>query len=165
MRAAIEPPGGALSRAGLAVVRLVLGLLWLDKVGARSPPEFSGLVGSIRAGAYGRESDPIAFLLRNFVDPNIEILGWIVLTLEVALGVFLLLGLATRFWAGVGVVQSLVILATVAGSPSVWLWTHILMAAAHLAVLSAAAGRSFGLDGILRPGWVATGARTLSRLS
>jgi thiosulfate dehydrogenase [quinone] large subunit len=162
---AIEPPAGIFSRAGLAAVRVVLGLMWLDKVGARMPPDFNGLTSSIGAGDLGSGSDPLARLMRSVITPNVELLGWIILTVEVALGVFLILGLTTRLWAGVGVIQSLVILATVAGSRGVWAWTYILMAAAHVAVLASAAGRTFGLDGLLRPGWIASRPRALSRFS
>lgn len=165
METAIEPPSGIFSRSGLAAVRVVLGLMWLDKVGARVPPDFAGLTSSIGAGDLGSGSDPLARLVRSVVTPNVELLGWIVLSIEVALGVFLILGLTTRLWAGIGVIQSLVIFAAVAGSTRVWTWTYILMAAAHVAVLASAAGRSFGLDGLLRPGWIETRARALSRFS
>jgi thiosulfate dehydrogenase [quinone] large subunit len=165
VEAALHPPSGIFSRSGLAVFRILLGLLWLDKVGARVPPDFIDLAGSVGAGELGSGSDPVARLVRGVIASNVEFLGWIVLAVEVALGVFLLLGLTTRLWAGVGVVQSLLILATVAGASHVWLWTYILMAAAHLAVLASAAGRTFGLDGLLRPGWIETRSRMFARFS
>ena len=62
----------------------------------------------------------------------------------------LLLGLATRFWALVGIAQTVAIFLSVGASPNEWKWSYFLMAAAHLAVLGFAAGRVWGLDSLVR---------------
>jgi thiosulfate dehydrogenase [quinone] large subunit len=106
--------------------------------------------------------------VREVVLPNFRFFGWAVLFTEAALGAFLLLGLATRFWAVVGLVQSLFITLAVLNTPGEWEWSYYLMMAGHLGVFALAAGRVGGLDGLLRPVWARSGtpvARTLLRAS
>src|SRR6266498_933418 len=78
---------------------------------------------------------------------------------ESSLGAFLLIGLATRLWALVGVAQSLVIALSVLNAPGVWHWAYYLMIAAHLMLFAVGAGRCGGLDGVLRPVWQASHSR------
>jgi thiosulfate dehydrogenase (quinone) large subunit len=85
------------------------------------------------------------------VAPNIVVFGWGVLLVELALATFLLAGLATRLWAAVGAVQGLAIGLSVAVAPGEWGWSYWLLVAAHVAVAAApAAGRTAGLDGVVR---------------
>ena len=42
---------------------------------------------------------PYAWLVDRLVLPNFTFFGWMVLLVEASLGAFLLIGLATRFWA------------------------------------------------------------------
>ena len=69
------------------------------------------------------------------------------------LGAFLLIGLATRFWAVVGMAQTVVIMLSVLNAPHEWFWSYILMLLVHMALFATAAGRYAGLDGLFRPGW------------
>ncbi len=82
------------------------------------------------------------------------------LLLEASLGAFLLLGLATRLWALIGIGQSLAIMLSVLNSPNEWEWSFYLMILAHLALFATAAGRSVGLDAVLRPRWSTSTGRT-----
>jgi thiosulfate dehydrogenase [quinone] large subunit len=136
----------------LAGVRILLGLLWLQNSGWKVPPAFRALGRSVDRGI----DDPIlpsfGWLLDAVVEPNLRLVGWVVLVTELALAVFLLVGLATRLWALVGAAVSLGVGLTVAGVPNEWGWSYWLMVAAHVAVAaSPAAGRVAGLDGLVRP--------------
>ena len=91
--------------------------------------------------------------------PNFSFFGWLLLLVEASLGAFLLIGLATRFWAVIGVAQTVVIMLSVLNAPHEWFWSYLLMLLAHLALFATAAGRYAGLDGLLRPGW--QGSRSL----
>jgi thiosulfate dehydrogenase [quinone] large subunit len=64
-----------------------------------------------------------------------------------------LIGLATRFWAVIGVAQTVVIMLSVLNAPHEWWWSYVLMLLAHLALFATAAGRYAGLDGLLRTDW------------
>jgi len=42
---------------------------------------------------------------------------------------------------------------SVMNAPHEWEWSYYLMILAHVALFATAAGRSYGLDGVLRPSW------------
>jgi thiosulfate dehydrogenase [quinone] large subunit len=79
-----------------------------------------------------------------------------------------LIGLATRFWALIGVAQTVVIMLSVLNAPHEWYWSYLLMLLVHLALFATAAGRYAGLDRLLRTDWQYSGsfwARLLVRAS
>lgn len=140
------------------ITRIVLGLLWIQNSGWKTPPDFGRNAGGglYRFTSFAVEHEvfaPYAFVVRELILPNFTIFGWLVLLVEASLGAFLLLGLATRLWALVGVGQSLAIALSVLNAPGEWSWAYYLMIAAHLAIFAAGAGRYWGLDAILRPAW------------
>ena len=140
------------------VLRVTLGLLWLVNSGWKRPPDFGeeqarGLYAFTRDAVDHEVFAPYAWVVREVVLPNFRFFGWVVLLTEAALGAFLLLGLATRFWAVVGLAQSVTITLSVLNTPGEWEWSYYLMMAAHLGVFALAAGRTGGLDGLLRPVW------------
>lgn len=139
-------------------LRVTVGLLWLVNSGWKRPPDFGeaqgrGLYAFTRDAVDHEVFAPYAWVVREVVLPNFRFFGWLVLLTEAALGAFLLLGLATRFWALVGLAQSLTITLSVLNTPGEWEWSYYLMMAAHLGVFAVAAGRRGGLDGLLRPVW------------
>lgn len=137
------------------VVRVVVGLLWLENLTWKTPPNFGS---DDNSGLYFFTSEAVSYplfapysaLVENVVLPNFAPFGWGVFLAEICLAVFLLLGLATRFWALVGIAQSMAIFLTLGAAPNEWKWSYFLMMAAHLAVLGFAAGRVWGLDSRLR---------------
>jgi thiosulfate dehydrogenase [quinone] large subunit len=154
-------------------LRVTLGLLWLVNSGWKRPPDFGqnqgrGLYAFTRDAVEHEVFAPFAWVVREIVLPHFRLFGWGVLLTEAALGAFLLLGLATRFWAVVGLTQSLAITLSVLNTPGEWEWSYYLMMAAHLGVFALAAGRVGGLDGLLRPVWERSSskmARLLLRVS
>ena len=85
--------------------------------------------------------------------PGFPLFGALALAVEILLGAFLVVGLATRFWAVVGIGQTLVITLSALYVPGEWFWSYALMFVAHFAVLATAAGRFGGVDAVLRPRW------------
>lgn len=135
----------------LASVRILLGLMWVQNVGWKIPPDFAALGRFVQRGIDDPTFPPFSWGLREVVQPNLVPFGWFVLVSELLLEVGLLFGLATRLWAAVGAVQSLSIGLTVARVPDEWGWSYWLMIAAHVAVFAApAAGRVWSLDASLR---------------
>lgn len=155
----VEPlDTGRGSRAALAAVRVVVGLLWVANSGWKTPPDFGeeGGSGLYRFTGYAVEHPvfpPYSWLVENLVLPNFTLFGWGVLLLEAALGAFLLVGLATRLFAALGIVQSVAITLSVLDAPNEFPWTYYLMIAVHVVLLATAAGRTGGVDGLLRPVW------------
>ncbi len=156
------------SRGLLAILRIAVALLWIENAGWKTPPDFASLEKFTTYAVEYPVFAPFTWLIENLVLPNFTIFGWMTLLVEASLGAFLLIGLATRLWALVGVGQSLAITLSVMNAPNEWEWSFYLMILAHLALFATAAGRSFGLDGVLRPVWQASSSRLsplLMRLS
>lgn len=158
-----------LSRSLIAVFRVGVAFLWIQNVGWKSPPNFgqgdppSGLYQFTRWAVEYPVFPPYSWLVEHVVLPNFTPFGWAVLLIESALGGFLLVGLATRFWALVGMAQTVAISLSVLNAPNEWHWSYVLMLLAHVALFATAAGRYAGLDGVLRPHWRSS-ATPLSRL-
>ena len=153
------------NRAVIAIVRVGVGLLWLQNVGWKAPPDFGhrdppdGLYLSTTYAVSHQVFGPYAWLVDRLVLPNFTFFGWMVLLVEASLGAFLLIGLATRFWAVVGMAQTVVIMLSILNAPHEWYWAYLLMLLAHMALFATAAGRYGGLDGLLRPSWQGSRSR------
>jgi len=150
--------GGRASRALIAAVRIVVALLWIQNLNWKIPPDFGR---DRQADLYAYVADavnhpvlaPYSWVVEHVVLPNFIAFGYLTLLTEFALGVFLLTGLLTRLWALIGIAQTLAITFSVLNTPGEWHWAYYLMLAAHVVLLAVAAGRAYGLDGVLRPGW------------
>ncbi|HZM80889.1 MAG TPA: TQO small subunit DoxD [Candidatus Limnocylindrales bacterium] len=157
-------PASRLDRGLLAAVRIGLGFMWLEGGAAwKTPPDFGGLRVWTTAAVKYPVFEPYSWLVDHLVLPNFLIFAWVVFVLEASLGGFLMVGLGTRFWAVVGLAQTLAITLSALRAPGEWPWSYFLMFLAHFAVLATAAGRFFGLDGVLRPAWLRSPSR-LARL-
>jgi thiosulfate dehydrogenase [quinone] large subunit len=165
----VDAPGATRTSAVLiAVLRIGVALMWIQNVAWKVPPDFgrannNGLYFWAGQAVKYPVFPPYSAFVDAVVRPNIEIFGWFTLLLEGGLGAFLLIGLATRFWAVVGLGQTVAITLSVLFAPHEWQWSYYLMALAHLAIFATAAGRSYGVDGVLRASWSASSGR-LSRL-
>lgn len=148
----------------VAILRIAVGLLWIQNAGWKVPPDFGqtddkGLYFWASQAVEYPVLPPYSWFVETVVLPQIGVFGWMILLLEAALGAFLLIGLATRFWALVGIAQSLAITFSVLNAPDEWHWAYYLMILAHLVLLGTAAGRQVGLDGVLRPIWTQSPGR------
>lgn len=166
----VEDPLAAsrLNRALVPVVRVGAALLWIQNAAWKNPPKFEVLREFTGFAVEHKVLPAYAWLVERVVLPNFTIFGWLVLLVESALGAFLLVGLATRFWALVGIVQTIAIALAVLNAPNEWHWSYLLMLLVHIAIFAVAAGRYGGLDGVLRPRWQRSRsrlARLLVRLS
>jgi thiosulfate dehydrogenase [quinone] large subunit len=141
------------------VLRVAAGLLWLSNVSWKVPPDFGrtaggcrGLCGFVNAGIEHPVAPGYPWLLREVVEPNLRLFGWGVLAVELLLAALLLSGTLTRAAALLGIVQSIAIGLSVANAPGEWYWSYALMVALHLAVFAFAAGRTHGVDALIRAG-------------
>lgn len=155
---------GRPARWATLVMRVAVAYLWFENLDWKRPPHFgandrSGLWAFTNGAIEHPVWDPFSAVVESLVLPNFGPFGWGVYIAEIALGCFLLIGLATRFWAVVGVVQSFVIYLTVGAQPHEWPWTYVLMMIAHLALFALAAGRVVGVDAVLRRRLSPSGSR------
>jgi len=139
------------------VLRLTAGLLWLSNVGWKAPPNLGesaegcrGLCGFVQAGIDHPVAPGYPWVLEHVVRPNLAAFGWGVLIVEFLLAAMLLSGTLTRLAAVIGFAQSVAIGLSVANAPGEWYWSYALMAGLHLALFAMAAGRTGGVDAILR---------------
>lgn len=147
----------SVTRASPAGLRVTAGLLWLSNVSWKVPPRFGesadgcrGLCAFVQAGIDHPVVPGYPWLLEHVVRPNLGLFGWVVLVVEFVLAALLLSGTLTRGAALVGVLQSIAIGLAVANKPGEWYWSYALMAALHVAVFATAAGRSAGVDSLIR---------------
>ncbi len=143
--------------AGRAIgaLRILMGLLWLQNAGWKRPPftTSSGVGRYVQLGIDNPVFSPYSWFSKHVIIPNLTAFGWGVAIIEASLAVFLILGLATRFWAAVGVMQAAAITLSALHAPHEWGWSYWMLIGIHLVLLATAAGRTYGLDGVLRPVW------------
>ena len=101
------------------------------------------------------------FLLDNLFIPQIRVFGWLVWLTEFWVFLSMLLGLFTRLGglAAFGISMQLYIGLANVPRPFEWEWTYGYLVLLSLAILGTAAGRIFGIDGILRPKLVGSAER------
>ena len=86
----------------IPIVRIIVGLLWLQNAGWKTPPDFGkrngrGLFGYTQSAVTHEVFAPYAYFVKHLV--NFTFFGWLTLIVEASLGAFLILGLHTRIWA------------------------------------------------------------------
>lgn len=134
-----------------AVLRILVGLLWIYNVAWKRPPDFGQISGN---GLYGFTKDavdhpvfaPYSWVVEHLVLPHFAVFGWGVLVLETALAVLLLTGAYVRIAAALGIVQSLAIGLSVAQTPGEWPWSYWMMVGIHIVLLFSAAGEVLAVD-------------------
>ncbi len=167
-----ELASSPLTRLLVGAVRVMVGLLWIENLYWKRPPEFGngsdppeGLYQWTLYGVQNEVFAPWAWFVDHVVLPNFLVFAWMTFAVESCLGAFLLVGLATRFWALVGVAQTMAIIFSVLRTPNEWFWSYFLMLAAHIVLFAVAAGRAYGVDGVLRPLWRQGESRTARLLA
>ena len=164
----VADDGSRAARPLIALLRVGVAFLWIENAGWKTPPDFASLRKFTTYAVDYPVFAPFTWVVENLVLPHFTLFGWITLLLEASLGAFLLLGLATRLWALVGLGQTVAITLSVLNAPHEWEWSYYLMMLAHVALFATAAGRVFGLDGVLRPFWRSSSSRVawlLARVS
>ncbi len=150
----------------LAVLRILLGLMWLYNVAWKRAPNFgeeagNGLYKFTKYAVDYPVLAPYAWLTDNLILPVFPVFGWVVLLAETTLAVLLLTGTYVRLAALIGLAQSVAIGLSVAYAPEEWPWAYFLMVGAHLVLVFGVAGRVLGTDGV-RAG--TTSPRTLGQV-
>ena len=139
--------------ATLAVLRIMVGLLWLTNLHWKLPPDFGrddprGLQHYLLVAdqhAFG----PMRTLVHDVVLPHYTTAGWVVFTVELVAGVLLLTGWHTSVGAALGLVQAVIIASLVAGAPGEWRWGYVMLIALNAVPLAAPANIRFSIDAAL----------------
>lgn len=155
---------GHSTRVVIAGLRVAVALLWIQNVNWKVPPDFVRLRQFTNYAVEYPVVPPFSWIVEHVVLTNFALFGYVTLLTEFSLGAFLLAGLLTRFWAAIGIFQTLAITMSVLNAPHEWHWSYYLMIAAHVVLIATAAGRVAGLDGLLRPRW-RTSSNPLAKLA
>jgi len=146
MRTVLATP--RLDRATIALLRIGVAVLWIQNAAWKTPPDFGTLRHFTEFAVERPVLPPYAWFVEHLVLPNFAFFGWLTLVVEASIGAFLLVGLATRFWALVGVAQTMAITLSVLHAPNEWHWSYFLMLLAQLAIFGTAAVRAFSVGGL-----------------
>jgi thiosulfate dehydrogenase (quinone) large subunit len=142
---------------GLAIYRIVLGIMWLDLCLQKAPWVFDS-EGNRYGWLYGwiwtEINNPTfhwyADFLQYFFLPNIAIMGMIVFLQELAIALSLITGTCVPVIGGLlGLVMQINLLIGNYSVPGEWFWTYPLLIVSHLALAIDHAGRVLGVDGWL----------------
>ena len=162
----MSPPAPQAKSGQIALtgLRLLAGLMWLENVVWKVPPDFGERT---RGGLYFWTTravefpvwKPYSWLLEHLVLPNFTLFGWGVFVIESALVVLLLTGTAVRLAALLGVAQSIAIGLSVAEAPNEWPWAYAMMIGIHAVLVFAPSAQYAAVDAL----WSGT-ATTARRL-
>jgi hypothetical protein len=162
--AAAPASSGQIALAGL---RLLTGLLWVENVVWKVPPDFGehrrdGLYFWTHRAVEYPAFKPFSWLVEHLVLPNFTAFGWGVLVVESALAVLLLTGTAVRLAALLGIAQSIAIGLSVAEAPGEWPWAYAMMIGIHAVLLFAPSARYAAVDAV-RSATTLSAARPIAR--
>lgn len=125
----------------LALARISLGVLWLASLRWKLPPDFepsdgttglrTWLVLEVEHAAFGFYGD----LIDSVVLPNFTLFAWFVFLAELGVGLALLVGIATRPAALIGLLMSVNLLVGLLDVPGEWPWSYLMMIMLHGIVL------------------------------
>ncbi len=155
------------SRAGLTISRVTIGILWFAQLFWKLPPTFgcppnfavttdlsarsTGLCDWVGLMTIYSRWPLQASLVKSLVVPNMVWMGWIIFLMEVFVAVSLILGLFTRLGGLAALLQAVNLYVGVSAVPGEWAWTYIMLAILGLIFLAIPAGRVLGLDAWFRP--------------
>lgn len=155
------------SRVGLVISRVTIGVLWLAQLFWKLPPTFgcpsnfavttdfsartSGLCDWVGILTLYSRLPLQASLVKSLVVPNMAWMGWIIFLMEAFVAASLILGLFTRLGGLAGLIQAINLYIGVSAAPGEWPWTYVMLAVLGLIFLAIPAGRILGLDAWLHP--------------
>jgi uncharacterized membrane protein YphA (DoxX/SURF4 family) len=135
------------------ICRVLIGTMWFQGSLWKLPLPVSGgfefwtqELGKYAAFAWHRDLVAAVFL------PNLAIINPLVFLTEISFATSLMLGVGVRFFATIAVLFSLHLWLGLYHHPNEWPWEYIFIAVIHALFVAYAAGRSLGLDALLRRG-------------
>jgi uncharacterized membrane protein YphA (DoxX/SURF4 family) len=136
------------------ILRMLYGILWLQQVTWKVPPDF-GL--ARQDGLYYWTSQmakysllpPHQFFVKSVVLPNFLFFAWLTLLTELFIGFSHLVGIVSRLGALLALAMSANLLVGLARHPGEWPWSYVMLLGYAFLFLSGHPGRVLGLDGWL----------------
>ncbi len=160
-----DPTQRSIRHIGICLLRIIVGIMWWQQSLWKVPPHYDwGLIHWMQEMVAHASTELQSVLVRDIVLPNIGIFGPLVYAIEVAIGVSLILGLATRLGALLGALMAINLWLGLYNAPTEWPWTYMFLVVLQMIYLIDPPGRSLGVDALV---WQReeTSQRTLSMLS
>lgn len=133
--------------------RVLMGSMWFQGAIWKLPlPVSSGLQYWTEQMAEHAAFPFVAALVRSLVLPNMAVFDPLILLAELGLAVSFILGILVRPVAALGAPYALGLWIGLYRHPAEWAWTYIFIAIVHGLFAVHAAGRSLGLDALIRTG-------------
>lgn len=135
----------------LAGLRILAGVIWLANLTWKLPPSFGkdepeGLLYSFNLAEQYAVIGPLRDLVHDVVIPHFTLFGWLVFGVELAAGILLTLGFATRLGGLLGTTQAIVITALVVRAPDEWVWTYVMLVILNSLALFAPTAARLSID-------------------
>jgi uncharacterized membrane protein YphA (DoxX/SURF4 family) len=144
-----EPAQRTGRNGGIWLLRLIIGVMWWQQSLWKIPPNYDGLIYWMKQMADHAAIPLQSRLVSQVVLPNIGIFAPTVYSIEVAIGVSLMLGLLTRLGALAGALMALNLWLGLYSAPGEWPWTYFFLIVIQLLFLLEPPGRSLGADVLL----------------
>ncbi len=116
----------------MVLIRLMFSYLWFEAASWKNPPTFGLYTGADfyywvnNVVQHSRFTFGVSFF-KAVVVPHFLFFGWVILLLEIALGISFLFGLKTRIFAAVVTVYTFFMYLGSFGIPGEWYWSYLLM--------------------------------------
>ena len=130
-------------------VRGVVGLMWWQQSLWKVPPDFDSLRHWVEEMIKNAAFPIQARLLESIVLPNFTAFGYLIYSLEVVIGISLIIGLFVRAIATIGALMILNIYLGLYRSESEWPWTYAFLVLLMLLFAVERYGRSLGADALI----------------
>jgi thiosulfate dehydrogenase [quinone] large subunit len=131
---------------GLAIVRLLVGLLWFQQLFWKLPPSFAGLYKYVvREGRY-TFLPGYGYIIQHIFLPNFIVLGAFTWTAELLVALSLLFGVFTRLGGLVATLLALQLYVGLAYAPGEWYWTYGMLVLLGILLVIIPSGRRLGVD-------------------
>jgi uncharacterized membrane protein YphA (DoxX/SURF4 family) len=144
-----DPAQRSIQHIGVGVLRVIIGTMWWQQSLWKVPPHYDwGLIHWMQEMVEHASTQLQSALVRDIVLPNIAVFGPLVYTIEVAIAVSLILGLATRLGALLGALMAINLWLGLYDAPGEWPWTYMFLVVLQLIYLIDPPGRSLGVDAL-----------------
>jgi len=157
IQARLPVPTMLRATGALALLRLLSSYIWLNGAFIGPDAKFAspflagpGLASRITGGfVHTALTSGIASWLTTTVVPHASLFAWLLALGEAAVGISMLLGVFTRLGSVLAIAQAIVNILVVGGAGADTIGQNYLLIILSLAFIAAAAGRTYGIDGIL----------------
>jgi uncharacterized membrane protein YphA (DoxX/SURF4 family) len=130
-------------------VRGVVGLMWWQQSLWKVPPDFDSLRHWVEEMIKNAAFPIQAQVLQNVVLPNFMAFGYLIYSLEVIIGISLIIGLFVRATSTIGALMILNIYLGLYRSDSEWPWTYAFLVLLMIIIAVERYGRSLGADALI----------------